>query len=172
MHSLKPPKPPCPPPCAPHQGYLMQRIVACEKRSIPCLGTEWCFDACTHGCIQRVSPCGAPVWHVKDDCTLQITVPVSVQLCDACGHLCVQNASLELETTLSRQMLCQLDDPGVMLLILPRIRLARAENICGACFRVQLAVWLDLYLLRYETLHCAAPKPPCPQLPLYPPPMC
>ena len=172
MHSPKPPKPPCPPQCASNQGYLLQRIVACEKRSIPRLSVQWCFDPCTHGCIQRVSPCGAPVWYMKNDCTLLMTVPVSVQLCDACGQCSVQNTSLELETTISRHMASQLDDPRSMLLILPCIRFLHAENTCGACFCVQLAVWLDLYLLRYEAMHGPTPKPSCPQLPLYPPPMC
>jgi len=174
MHPCYPPRPPHPRPPrpAPPQGYLMQKIIACEKRSLPCLYAEWCFDGCTSGCIQQVSACGTPCWTVENGCTLRISVPLNVRLCDSCGHCTAHPASVDVETDLPRSFLCGMDDPRNMLLILPCVRLLRAECTCSGCFRVQLAVSLELCLLRYEAIHCGSPKPQCPQLPLYPPPMC
>ena len=37
MHSCHPHRPHHPPRPAPPQGYLVQKIIACERRSIPCL---------------------------------------------------------------------------------------------------------------------------------------
>lgn len=172
MHCSHPPKP-CPPPRpATPQGYLMQKIVACENRSLPCLCTEWCFDACTSGSIQSVVPCGAPAWTVENG-SLHITLPVSVRLCDACGHCCAYPASIAVETDLSRRFLDELDHPRSTLLILPCVRLLHAECNCGGCYRAKLAVSLEICLLRYETVYCGAPQPVCPlPLPLYPQPMC
>lgn len=151
----------------------MQKIIACEKRSFPCLSTEWCFDACASGSIQSVVPCGVPAWTVENGCTLQITLPVSVRLCDACGHSCAYQASIALQADLPHRFLEGLDDPRNMLLILPCVRLVHAECACGGCYRAMLAVSLEMCLLRYETLYCGAPKPACPPpLPLYPQPLC
>lgn len=151
----------------------MQKIIACEKRSFPCLSTEWCFDACASGSIQSVVPCGVPAWTVENGCTLQITLPVSVRLRDACGHSCAYQTSIALQADLPHRFLEGLDDPRNMLLILPCVRLVHAECACGGCYRAMLAVSLEMCLLRYETLYCGAPKPACPPpLPLYPQPLC
>lgn len=171
MHSCYPPKPPHPRP-APPQGYLMQKIIACEKRSMPCLCTEWCFDSCSADCIQSISGPGTPCWTIENGCTLRISIPLNVRLCDSCGRCHTQQTSVDVETDLSRHFLCGMDDPRNTLLILPCVRLIHAECTCSGCFRVQLAVSLDIYLLRFEAIHCGQPKPQCPQLPLYPPPMC
>ena len=150
----------------------MQRIVACEKRSIPCLCTEWCFDGCTAGCIQQVSVSGAPCWTMENGGLIRLTLPVSVRLCDSCGRCFTQSASVDVQTDLPHSFLCAMDDPRNTLLILPCVRLLRAECASAGCFRVQLCISLDLYLLRYEALCCGHPKPQCPQLPLYPQPVC
>lgn len=171
MHPCYPPRP-HPPRPAPPQGYLLQRIIGCERRSIPCLCTEWCFEGCGASSIQQVTASGAPCWTLENGCTLRLKLPVNVRLCDPCGHCVTQPASVDVETDLPRSFLCGLDDPRNTLLILPCVRLIRAECACGGCFRVQLCISLELYLLRYETIHGCQPKPSCPQLPLYPPPMC
>ncbi len=169
MHPCYPPKPPRP---APSQGYLVQKIIACEKRTLPVLCAEWRFDDCASGCIQQVSACGTPCWTAENGCTLRISLPLNVRLCDACGHCTTHPTSVDAETTLPHSFLCGMDDPRNTLFILPCVRLIHAERTCGGCFRAQLAVTLEMYLLRYEALSCGCPKPQCPQLPLYPPPMC
>lgn len=163
---------PHPPQPAPSQGFLMQKIIACEKRSIPCLCTDLCLDACDLTAIRSIAaPASMPCMAV-DGCTLRIALPLNVCACDACGHCRTLPASIDVETDLSRSFLCGLDDPRNTLLILPCVRLLRAEGTGSGCFCVQLAVSLDIYLLRYEVCHCGAPKPQCPPLPLYPKPMC
>ncbi|MBR6571883.1 MAG: hypothetical protein IKK75_15660, partial [Clostridia bacterium] len=104
--------------------------------------------------------------------TLRISVPVSVRLCDPCGHCFTRSASVDAETALPHSFLCGMEDARNTLLILPCVQLIHAEHTCGGSFRVKLAVSLDLYLLRYEAVCSGQPKPPCPQLPLYPPPIC
>lgn len=169
MHPCYPPRPPRP---APAHGYLIQRIIACEKRSIPCLCTEWCLDGCSANCIQQVSASGTPEWIVENGCTLRLKMPVNVRLCDPCGHCSMHCASVDVQTDLPRSFLCGMEDTRNTLLILPRVQLIQAECTCCGCFRVQLRIALEIYLLRYETIHGGQPKPACPQLPLYPPPMC
>lgn len=173
MYCCQPPKPHHPPRPAPPQGYLMQKIVACEKRTIPCLCTEWCLDACASGTIQSVVPGGAPSWTVENGCTLRISLPLSVRLCDACGRCCAYPANSIAEIDLPHRFLSELADFRSTLLIMPCVRLLHAECACGGCFRAKLAVSLEICLLRYETVYCGAPKPACPPpLPLYPQPMC
>lgn len=163
-HSPHPPRP------APPQGFLMQRIIACERRSIPCLHTELCLNDCSLSAIRSVCAAGAPsCWSMADGCTLRTALPLNVCACDDCGHCCTVPSSIEVETALPRSFACAVDDPRSTLLILPCVRLVRADCAGNGCFRVQLAISLEILLLRYETLgHC---KPQCPQLPLYPQPM-
>lgn len=174
MHPCRPAHPPRPRPPRPAapQGFLMQRIIACEKRCVNDLWAEWCFESCHEGCIQSVSVSGAPVWHAENGCTLHLSVPVTVRLCDSCGHCFTQTACVELETDLPHSFLCGMNDARHTLLILPCVQLLHAEKACSGCFRVRLSVTLEVFLLRYEVLSCGSCQPQCPQLPLYPPPMC
>ncbi len=172
MQSFHPPRHHRPPRPAPPQGYLIHKIIACEKRSVPCLCTEWCFEHCDARSIQSVCVCGTPEWTMATDCTLRVSLPVSVRLCDSCGRCCVHPATVAVETDLPHPFLCSMDDPRNLLFIMPCVRLIRAECTCGGCFRVQLQVSLEICLLRCEIIHAGICKPECPQLPLYPPPMC
>ena len=177
MQVFRPPRPrpprPCPSyPCpAPQQGYLMQKLIACERRTLSNLCAEWCFEDCCRHSIQSVSPGGSPVWTLENGCTLHISLPVCVQLCDGCGCF-TRTAMLNLETELPQHFLCSMNDPRATLLILPCIRLLHADCACNGCYRAQLQVTLEICLVRYETLPCGSCKPECPQLPLYPPPIC
>ena len=168
MQTFRPPRP-RPPHPAPPQGILVQKIIACERRSVPALCAEWRFDGCTGQTIQNVSAAGTPCWHVENGCMLHLSLPVSVQL-GSCCHSSTHSAVLEVETPLPHSFHGCLGDSHITLLVLPWIRLLCAEEACGV-FRVKLQLSLELYLLRYETLHTAC-KPECPPLPLYPPPIC
>ena len=177
MQFFHPPHPRPPHPRPPHpprseQGYLLQKIIACEKRSVPCLQTEWRFDCCDANTIQSVTACGTPAWTLENGCTLRVSLPVSVRACDACGRCCARPAAVDVETDLPDHLLCGMNDPRNTLFILPCIRLIRADCACGGCFRVQMHISLEICLLRYEICRCGTSKPECPQLPLYPPPMC
>lgn len=161
---------PCPPHSTPPDRCLLQRVLACEKRSVSCLTTEWRFDgmhAIHSVCSSSVPSC----WQLDDGCTLRVSLPLSVCLSNACGSR-VQPASVDAETALPHSFAQALYDPHCTLLILPCVRLLRAECICEGVFRVQLAISLEVYLLRYELCVCGSPKPSCPPLPLYPQPLC
>lgn len=174
MHSHRPPAPcrPHPPRPAPPAGYLIQRIIACEKRSDPCLCVQWCFEGCASGSIRSVCHSGAPCHTETDGCGVRITIPLNVCLCDPCGHARTLPANAEMNADLPPSFLRGLTEPGHTLLILPCVRLLHAEASSCSCFCAKLAVSMDLYLLRYETFCGGTPPPPCPQLPLYPPPIC
>ena len=175
MQAFHPPRPRPPRPCAPQpapmQGYLLQKIIACERRSLSGLCVDWRFEGCCRHAVHAVVPCGAPVWTLPNGCTLHVSLPVSVQLCDGCDCL-NHTASLDVETTLPQRFLAGMNDPRVSVLILPCVHLLRAESTGGGCFRAWLQVSLEICLLRYEILPCGSCKPECPQLPLYPPPIC
>lgn len=161
---------PCPPHSTPPDRCLLQRVLACEKRSVSCLTTEWRFDG-MHA-IHSVCSSGVPsCWQLEDGCTLRVSLPLSVCLSNACGSR-VLPASVDVETALPHSFAQALYDPHCTLLILPCVRLLRAECICEGVFRVQLAISLEVYLLRYELCVCGSPKPSCPPLPLYPQPLC
>lgn len=161
---------PCTPHPAPPERCLLQRVLACEKRSVSCLTTEWRFDG-MHA-IHSVCSSGVPsCWQLDDGCTLRVSLPLSVCLSNACGSR-VQPASVDAETALPHSFAQALYAPHCTLLILPCVRLLRAECICEGVFRVQLAISLEVYLLRYELCVCGSPKPSCPPLPLYPQPLC
>lgn len=149
----------------------MQKIIACERRSIPCLHTDLCLNDCTLTTIRSVCAAGAAsCWSMADGCTLRATLPLNVCACDACGRCCTVPSSIDVETSLPRSLACAADDPRSTLLILPCVRLVRADCGLNGCFGVQLAISLEIFLLRYELLgQC---RPQCPDLPLYPPPIC
>lgn len=161
---------PCPPHPAPPDRCLIQRVIACEKRSVSCLTTEWRFDG-MHA-IHSVCSSGVPsCWQLDDGCTLRVSLPLSVCLSNSCGSR-IQPASVDVETILPQNFAQALNDPHCTLLILPCVRLLRAECVCEGVFRVQLSIALEIYLLRYELCACGSPKPSCPPLPLYPQPLC
>lgn len=165
IHPCAPPRP------SPPDRCLIQRVIACEKRSVSCLATEWHFDGMN--AIHSVCASGVPsCWQLDDGCTLRVSLPLSVCLSNACGQRCIQPASVDVETALPRSFAQALCDPHSTLLILPCVRLVHAQCTCESDFRVQLAISMEIYLLRYEICRCESPKPPCPQLPLYPQPLC
>ena len=170
MHCCHPPLP-RPPRPAPPQGWLMQRIIACERRVQPCLCAEWRFEGCCGHTIQSVSACGAPPdWHIQNSC-LHVALPLHVQLCASC-RCCTRTASVNVECDLPPGFLRCMNEARTGLFLLPCVQLLRADSGCDGVFRVQLRITLEICLLRYETCLCAPAQPACPQLPLYPPPMC
>lgn len=160
---------PIPPPAP--QGFLMQKIIARHRTSIPCFSTEVQLDGCQCTVLKSVTACGPAAVTPCGERTVQLAIPVSVCAADACGRLCTQTSVIHVQADLPRSFLCA-PDPRSSLLALPSVCLVRAENAGCGCFRVQLHITLDLYLLRYEACGCPPPRPACPQLPLYPPPMC
>lgn len=170
-----PPRPPKPPAS---DSVLLQKIVACERRTLPCVRTELEVTglpecACAPLRIVQVKQSGAqPWWTPLDACccsgetSVKITIPVCVWLLDQNGRTFTAAALVEVETRLPH-WLCTAESCRHSLLILPCVQLICAE--CG--YLVQLHVSLEFYLLCFSPYQLRCPEPACPNLPLYPPPI-
>ena len=180
----KPPRP-CPPPrpdpcCRPSrpEGVLLQKIVCCERRTIPCLCT--CLTLSGLECARpplsllSVRESGAqPSWTPpgEPDCagriSLKVCIPVCAQVADSCGQRFTATAMVEAETCLRLPPSCA---GFYSLFIVPCVRLICAEGCSdGPTFQVRLQIALDLYAVRPEPCMLRGPEPACPDLPLYPP---
>lgn len=185
-----PPRPPrpCPPPkpcgCAERKEILLQRVVARERRSIPCL--------CTELKLEELSPCAQapfrvlmvqqsgkqPWWTPLDGgcgdrrLRIRVFIPVCCQVMDAQQKLYCASAVVETETTL--QPPCPPSECWKhQLVVVPCVRLLECAECCDcAPCRVKLEVQLEVYLLHPETGTMRKPEPACPELPLYPQPCC
>lgn len=180
-----PPKPCCPPLKPPKpaktEGVLLQKIIACERRSVPCLCTELTLEGL---CAQppltlvKVQQSGAQPWwtplnsaHHQGQLPICVSIPVCAQVCDACGQTHHATSTVRVETFL--RAICSCDELARnTLLISPCVRLVCAEPCCDGCiFKVQLCIELEIYLLRPEPFKIRCPESSCPDLPLYPPPI-
>lgn len=171
----RPPRPPAPPAC---DSVLLQKIVACERRTLPCVRTELELTglpscACGPLRITQVKQSGAQPWWTALDSpqscgqiAVKITIPVCVWLCDQNGRTFTSSALVEAETVLPH-WLCTAENGRHSLLILPSVQLICAE--CG--YLVQLHISLECYLLCFSPYQLRQPGPACPNLPLYPPPI-
>lgn len=162
-----PPKPPMDP------GILLPKIVAHERLSLPCYPAELCLTDLPCGAqppfrLQSVRVCGQTL--IQPACTpstVMLRIPLHVQLCDSCGKAYTARADVDVETRAPRSMEhCR----HHLLWTSPEVRLLECAQGEG-CFRVKLCILADLYLLRLEPCMIRPPRPTCPQLPLYPPPM-
>lgn len=170
-----------PQPCQPSRcdGVLLPRIIAHERRCIPRLCTSLCLKDlpdCAPLCLQSLLPSAqTPTWTLADSpdgcgrVHLRICIPVAAQLCDACGNRHCAQGAVEACVLLPHAFASL---HRRRLYIEPQIQLLCAEAGCNpGCFDVQLHVSLEIYLLCMEAFAMRPPKPACPQLPLYPPPM-
>lgn len=151
------------------EGWLMQKVVACDRQVIPCHEAELCLcgvpdDSCAK--VRNVSYSGLPMRMTQSCNCMRAVIPLTVQLCDHCGRCFWAGAETEVEIRLP----CSCIHPHAgQLFLVPEVRLLNAQDACGGCFRVQLQIVLNLYVLSCEIMgRC---RPVCPQLPLYPPPI-
>lgn len=178
-HPCKPCPPPRPAPCS--QGVLLPRIIAHENRCIPRLCTQLCLKGlpectCPPLCLRSLQPAMQPpewtVCDLADACGRQqllVRVPVSARLCDGCGNSHCASGVVEATVFLSSAFA---QHPGRQIHIEPRLQLLCAEPACTpGCFEVQVHLSLEIYLLKPEVFATQIPKPACPGLPLYPPPI-
>ena len=116
----------------------------------------------------------APVYYVtgNHESRLKDIYPEFRESLENIGIEVLDCRSVTLERNGDEIVLAGMNDPRVSVLILPCVHLLRAESTGGGCFRAWLQVSLEICLLRYEILPCGSCKPECPQLPLYPPPIC
>ena len=177
---MRHPAHPCSPPSSP--GVLLPRIIAHENRCIPRLCTRLCLSGlpeccgCRPPCLRSLQPAlQPPEWTLCSDADacgrvqLQIRIPVTATLCEACGNASCASGVVEASVFLSKAFAAQ----GCRHLhIEPRLQLLCAEAACTpGCYDVQLHLSLEIYLLKLEAFAAQPAKPACPGLPLYPPPM-
>ena len=162
-----------PRPCHPKpDGFLLPRIQRRWRQTLPPLCTELRFEGlpCTPLRLQSLRASGAqPACSpAQTPGQMQLSIPVCAQLCDNCGKVYQAQTTMETSVCLPAWM----DPCAGTLFIVPCVQLRHAE-CCGnaACFRVQLHITLDVYLLRFEPYMTPPPAPACPSLPLYPPPI-
>ena len=157
--------PPIPP--ADH-GFLLPRIIARDHLRLPCYHATLCADH--PGCqLQSVCPCGQTTTSPgSTPDTLCLHIPLTLHLRDACGHARTASTTLDVETCMPH---CMHHTPCHLTWVAPDVRLLECACPDGCCFHAKLSICADIFLLRMEPCLSRPPKPPCPQLPLYPPPM-
>jgi len=170
----RPPKPPKP------EGVLLPRIVACEKRTLPRMCSSirlHPIPECACGCMNLHQLCwdGSQIrWQERYDAcqrrNLCLTIPVRARLCDNCGKTYSAHGELEANIALPPRFDCA---PYHTLFIQPQVRLLCAHPTCERdVFDVEVCILLEVYLLHLQPCLSHPCRPSCPDLPLYPPPMC
>lgn len=179
----RPPPPPRPPKkCERTQSVLLQKICCCERRSFPAhcaslLAEEipcWAKPPFTLCMVQQS---GAPPWwtplenapHDRRLC-MRVYIPVCMQVQDACGKWFSANGTVELDMALSPS--CALSECWqYQTIIYACVRMCQPP-VCSdnGCFEVRLEAVVELFLVRPEPCAMRRHEPPCPELPLYPPP--
>ncbi len=177
-----PPRPPRPPKPPATQGVLLDKIVACERKRIPCHEMTLQLEGLPC-CVQppitlvMVQQSGAPAWWTPLEnkgpyaqLCLRIMIPVCCQVKDACGCHYAATSVVEVDTCLSPS--CPPSDWWrYKIVIVPCVRLCCGPVVSqDACFQAQLEVAMEVYLTRPEPCMMRAAEPPCPDLPLYPQP--
>lgn len=153
------------------EGILLPRIQSRCRQVLPPLCADLCFDGlpctplrlhslCASGVLPHCRPLNTPS-------QLQLSIPVCAQLCDACGKVYHALSTVETQLCLPAWM----DPCAGTAFIVPCVQLMHAECCGEGRFRVELRITVEIYLLRFEPCLTAPPRPACPSLPLYPPPL-
>ncbi len=165
-------------------NVLLQKIVCCEKRTIPSLCTRIRAEglpecACAPYRLTSLTQSGAQPWwrplesHGPDMRShICVSVPVCCQICDGEGRSFHATAVVEAEVSY-RQPSQPFDSWRSSVFIVPCVRMMGGD-VCSddACFCVEVEIHLEIYLLRPEPCAVHRPEPQCPELPLYPEPVC
>lgn len=187
-----PPRPPGyrPPPCPPpkpcrggRESALLPKVAAWERCRLPCLSTELRLESLPCSAegpcrLLMVQQSGAPPWWepAEQPCGeqrlhIRVCIPVCCQVMDACERLYSASAVVKVDAAL--RLCCPPSECWrYQLLFIPYVRLLDTECSGECCvFHARLEVQLEWYQLRPEVCGMRRPEPPCPELPLYPPPI-
>lgn len=162
----------------PTQSVLLPRIIAS--------GREWLRRVCVDLLVEdlpccaepplmltSVAPSGEPSWEPLADgrpLRYRISIPLLCQVRDRCGCMHTGQSRISVEVCLRPS--CPTPECWrASLQVSPCVRLICADGGQNGCFAAQLEVVVEAYLLRWEPCSTGIPcRPPCPELPLYPPP--
>jgi len=166
-----------------HESVLLPKIIACEKRNIPQLCTEValedipCYASAPYRLCSLRQSGAQPWWRPLDNggnhqrMRIVVCIPVCAQLTDSCGKCFHATGVVEAEVSVGmRCMPC--DGWKQQLFIVPCLRLLKAEECSrDVCFRVEVEVQLEIYLLKPEPCMVKKGEPACPDMPMYPQPV-
>lgn len=177
---------PAPPSCCgqrpfPSNGFLLPRIIAAGREWQRRCALTLTVDGLPLGAeppltLMEVTACGQCTWEILDcdsprAMALRVHVPLICQVRDRCNRLYTGRSAITVDVRL-RLSVPQAECWRGSLMVLPCVRL-----ICIPCseqtptFDVLLEVLVEAYLARWEPcLSGGAPKPACPDLPLFPQP--
>lgn len=173
-----PPPKPVKPVC---ENVLLQKIVGCERRSIPqlCVRISPELPPCAEGpyTLTALTQSGAQPWWVPAESHgpdarshIRVFIPVCCRLCDREGKTIHTNAVVEAEVSY-RHNCHPAENWRMNLFIIPCLRMTGGD-MCSedGTFCVQLEIHLEIYMLKPEP--CAMQRHMPPEKPLYPQPAC
>ena len=172
-------------PCSPQKplpsgGFLLPRIVAAGREWQRRCSLTLTVDGLPMGAeppltLLEVTSCGQPTWETLD-CDdpratyLRVQVPLIARVRDRCNRIYTGRTAITVDVRL-RHAGPRSECWRSNLLVLPCVRL-----ICMPCsseqptFDVLLEALVEVYMIRWEPCLSGAPKPSCPDLPLFPQP--
>lgn len=162
------------------ENVLLQKIVACERRHIPCAYHSLELEdvpSCAKPPFKLldVRQNGAQPWWRAMDCPgdykriqIKIFIPVCAELQDSCGKTFFSSGVVETEASVKAGgNVC--DSWKQQFFIIPCVALLQGEYCSETpVFCVKLEIKLEIYLLRPEACALKKSEPPCPDLPVYP----
>lgn len=174
---VKPQKPRC-------ESVLLQKIVCCEKRTIPQLCTQITLEnvppcACAPFRLESVHQSGAQPWwspvetHGPDMRNhILVSIPVCCAITDSEGKR--YNATAVVQTEVSyRADGHQREQWRNSLFIVPCLRMIGGDTCSDtAVFCIRVEIHLEIYLLRPEPCAMQRHETVCEEVPLYPIPAC
>lgn len=147
-------------------------------------GREWLRRWCTSIEVTGLPPSARPPYTLvslspgeakiqPEEGKCQVCIPLVCRVRDRMGCLFTGSAVITLEAAM--RLNCRWEECWrYQWQAFPCVRLACLPPCCNSlCFEAALEVLLEVYLIKWEACSPGAPhKPPCPDLPLYPPPCC
>jgi len=164
----------CRPQCPPR--VLLPRVMGS--------GRDWQRCLRVHLQVEGVDPCAPPPYtlvevigeqpliHWEEPCCC-VTVPLICRVMDGRKHIHTGHASLTVR--LKPALLCRHDECWRYHWFAAACVRLVCTPPCGTelCFDASVEVITQVYLIKWESMAMnQPPKPPCPQLPLYPQPCC
>lgn len=166
------------------ESVLLQKIVCCEKRTIPNLCTQITLDglptcACAPYRLEWVQQSGAQPWwtpvqtHGPDSRNhILVSVPVCCIVVDGEGNRHHAASVVQAEVSYKNGAYGK-ESWRNSLLIVPCIRMLGGD-VCSDApnFCIQVEIHMEIYLLRPEPCAVQQPQPLYEEMPLYPVPVC
>lgn len=174
---MKPRKPRC-------ENILLQKIVCCEKRTIPNLCTQITLEGlppctCSPYRLEWMQQSGAQPWWTPVETQgpdmrnhILVSIPVCCVVIDGEGNRHHASAVVQAEVSYKAGGYGK-ENWRNSLFIVPCIRMLGGD-VCSdnLTFCIRVEIHMEIYLLRPEPCAVQPPEPVCEEMPLYPIPAC